>query len=265
MEGRHGRASVESTLVMAEDNDLGVTLPQGKLMCFEKMNQFSGISKSQLCSASVWACLAWLVVWVGWVKKTRVSQSWYLSNCRSSHLQNWTLHFLLVSEGGGGFCPLIISVVWLCCGWSGSGTSRSGRVCVSWPVDLTSVNPSQLWSSPCILFLNLHYHLCCAKSLDSCLNQVWIMSEFRSVACHAALSMGFCRQEYWSGSPWSPLGESSEPGIKPISLKSPELAGGFFTAVATFEAQYYHLGTLCCLVMGNVTSLFPLWMEWREK
>ena len=31
------------------------------------------------------------------------------------------------------------------------------------------VNPSQLWSSPCILFLNLHYHLCCAKSLDSCL------------------------------------------------------------------------------------------------
>ena len=53
MEGRHGRASVESTLVMAEDNDLGVTLPQVKLMCFEKMNQFSGISKSQLCSASV--------------------------------------------------------------------------------------------------------------------------------------------------------------------------------------------------------------------
>ena len=30
---------------------------------------------------------------------------------------------------------------------------------------------------------------------------------------------------------------SSDPGIVPESLKSPELAGGFFTTSATWEAQ----------------------------
>ena len=32
---------------------------------------------------------------------------------------------------------------------------------------------------------------------------------------------GISRQEYWSGSPCQPLGDLSEPGIKPTSLKSP--------------------------------------------
>lgn len=50
-----------SILVMVEDNGLGVTFSKVKLMYFEKTNQFSGISKSQLCSASVWNCLAWFV------------------------------------------------------------------------------------------------------------------------------------------------------------------------------------------------------------
>ena len=37
------------------------------------------------------------------------------------------------------------------------------------PWTLLPVNPSQFWSDPCILYFNLHYHLCCAKSLQSCL------------------------------------------------------------------------------------------------
>ena len=45
-------------------------------------------------------------------------------------------------------------------------------------------------------------------------------------AHQASLSMGFPRQEYWSGLPFASPGDLPEPGIK---LKSPELAGGFFT------------------------------------
>ena len=51
-----------------------------------------------------------------------------------------------------------------------------------------------------------------------------------TAAYQAPLSMGFSRQEYWSGLPWFDL------GIKPESLMSPPLASGFFTTSATWEA-----------------------------
>ena len=48
-----------------------------------------------------------------------------------------------------------------------------------------------------------------------------------TVAPQAPLSLGFPRQEYWSGLPFSSPGDCPEPGIKPAS---PALAGRFFTA-----------------------------------
>ena len=42
----------------------------------------------------------------------------------------------------------------------------------------------------------------------------------------APLSMGFPRQEYWSGLPFPPPGDLPDPGIEPVS---PALAGRFFT------------------------------------
>ena len=57
-----------------------------------------------------------------------------------------------------------------------------------------------------------------------------------TVARQAPLSMGFSRQEYWSGLPFPPPGDLPDPGIKPRSLMSPALAGGFFTTSATWEA-----------------------------
>ena len=46
-----------------------------------------------------------------------------------------------------------------------------------------------------------------------------------------SLSMGFFRGEYWSELPFPPLGDLSDPGIKPKSLVSPALAGGNLTTV----------------------------------
>ena len=47
--------------------------------------------------------------------------------------------------------------------------------------------------------------------------------------------IGFSRQEYWSGLPFSPLGNLSNPGIEPVSLTSPALAGRFFITSATWS------------------------------
>ena len=44
-----------------------------------------------------------------------------------------------------------------------------------------------------------------------------------SVARQAPLSMGFFRQEYWSGLPYPPSGDLPDPGIKPTSPGSPTL------------------------------------------
>ena len=48
----------------------------------------------------------------------------------------------------------------------------------------------------------------------------------QTVAVQAPLSMGFPRQEYWSGLLFSSPGDLPNPGIKSVS---PALAGGFFT------------------------------------
>ena len=50
-----------------------------------------------------------------------------------------------------------------------------------------------------------------------------------TVAPQAPLSMGFSRQEYWSGLPCPPPGDLPDPGIEPVSPISPALAGRFFT------------------------------------
>ena len=48
----------------------------------------------------------------------------------------------------------------------------------------------------------------------------------RTVAHQDPLSMGFSRQEYWSGLPFPPPVDLPDPEIKP---SSPALAGGFFS------------------------------------
>ena len=57
-----------------------------------------------------------------------------------------------------------------------------------------------------------------------------------TVAHKAPLSMGFSRQEYWSGLLCHTPGDLPDAGIVPKSLRSPSLAGGFLTTNATWEA-----------------------------
>ena len=56
------------------------------------------------------------------------------------------------------------------------------------------------------------------------------MATGAAISPQAPLSVGFPRQEYWSGLPFPPPEDLPNPGIKPASLASPALAGRFFTA-----------------------------------
>ena len=57
-----------------------------------------------------------------------------------------------------------------------------------------------------------------------------------TVAFQAPLSMGFSKQEHWSGLPCPPPGDLPNPGMEPPSLMSPALADRFFTTTVTWEA-----------------------------
>ena len=83
--------------------------------------------------------------------------------------------------------------------------------------------------------------LCCVLSHFS---RVQLFVIPWTVACQAPLSMGFSRQEYWSGLPCPSLGDLPGPGIEP---KSPALADGFFTSSTTWEAPPF----LKHLVLSN--------------
>ena len=64
-----------------------------------------------------------------------------------------------------------------------------------------------------------------AAAVES-LSCVQLFATSRTVALQAPLSMGFPRQEGWSGLPFPSPGDLPDPGIEPMS---PALAGGFLT------------------------------------
>ena len=51
------------------------------------------------------------------------------------------------------------------------------------------------------------------------------------IAHQVPLSMGFSRQECWSGLSFPPPGDLPDPEIEPASLASPALEGRFFTVI----------------------------------
>ena len=73
------------------------------------------------------------------------------------------------------------------------------------------------------------------------------------IAHQAPLSMGFSRQEYWSGLPFPSPGDLPDPGIKP---ESPALLADFFTEPPMKPSYEGYLGA----TLGNLhqSGLDPL-------
>ena len=80
----------------------------------------------------------------------------------------------------------------------------------------------------------------------SCFSRVRLFATPWTVACQAPLSMGFPRQEYWSGLPYPPPRDLSDTGTKP-SLMSPALAGRFFMTSTTCKALYIDMCVCVCV------------------
>ena len=55
------------------------------------------------------------------------------------------------------------------------------------------------------------------------LSHIWLFTRLWTIARQAPLSMGFFRQEYWSGLPFPSPQDLSNPGIEPIPSVSPAL------------------------------------------
>ena len=74
-----------------------------------------------------------------------------------------------------------------------------------------------------------------------------------TVAYQASPSMGFSRQEYWSGLPFPSPGDLPDSGIEFVSPVSPALAGEFFTMSTTWEVQNGNEGevTQSCPTLGD--------------
>ena len=71
-----------------------------------------------------------------------------------------------------------------------------------------------------------------------------------TVAHQAPLSMGFSRQEYWSGLPCPSPGDLPNAGFKPTS---PAMADGFFTTSASWEVPSVTFSSVqfSCSVVSN--------------
>ena len=78
----------------------------------------------------------------------------------------------------------------------------------------------------------------------SCFSRVRLFVTPWIIACQALLSMGFSRQEYWSGLPFPPPGDLPNLETEPVPLVSPTLAGGFIITSISWEAWSY-LGQKC--------------------
>ena len=83
-------------------------------------------------------------------------------------------------------------------------------------------------------FVYPHVYACVCSHF----NPVWLFVILWTVAHQAPLSMGFSRQESWSGLPCPPPWDLPNSGTEPASLVSPALAGRFLTASATWEALF---------------------------
>ena len=137
------------------------------------------------------------------------------------------------------------------------GTTQKTYTC-SFPITFGAVAPTQVGTHNqplTTVILLVPPHLCAWLAFIP--KSFWILCAYVlscsvmsdslpppcTVALQTPLSMEFSRQEYWSRLPFPTPGNLPNPGIKPLSLASPALAGRFFTTSATWEAQdaLYHI------------------------
>ena len=217
-----------------------------------------GFKPKFLCFKLLWSAwlqdrLKCLMGWGGWH-----FNRWRWRGNSRFRLHDWWPVFLM--KLGGRFLRTRVQALLLFL-----GLPRSWRVVShfpgprpSLPASETEVSPQGIqqgeWSGPSRgpfpLRCSFKKHGCNIESVSwpklyvgarvhSCFSRVWLFATSRTVACQGPLSMGFSQQEYWSGLPCPPPGDLPDPGIKPLSLRFPALAGGCFSTSTSWEAHMH--------------------------
>ena len=101
--------------------------------------------------------------------------------------------------------------------------------------------------------LHVHVYMVSHFTAVQLFATLWIM------ACQFLLSVGFSRQEHWSGLPCPPPGNLPNPGMELISLTLPALTGRFLTRSATWEAP------LRCMPKTDITYCKSTILQLRKK
>ena len=93
-------------------------------------------------------------------------------------------------------------------------------------------------------------------------SRVRLYATLWTVAWQAPLSMGFSRQEYWSGLPCPPQGDLPDPGIEPEPMcLTSAMADRFLTTSTMWEAPLLTLGkspNLCSVAMSVIWSYYGI-------
>ena len=93
------------------------------------------------------------------------------------------------------------------------------------------------WTQVSSFLATIHYCvLLVPLCMLSCFSLVQLFATPWTVTRQSPLSVGFPRQEYWSGLPSLLSGDLPDPRIELASHASPALTGRFFTTSATWES-----------------------------
>ena len=89
-------------------------------------------------------------------------------------------------------------------------------------------------------------------------SHVWLFVTPWTVTYQAPLSMGFSRQEYWSGLPFPSPGNLSNPGIE---LMSSCIVGRRFYCLRHQGSQYICTYWLLAIGKNEILPLLTIWMK----
>ena len=108
------------------------------------------------------------------------------------------------------------------------------------------------WSHPGPIMEGVCFPRLCA--MLSCFSHIQLFGTPWNVAHSAPLSMGFCRQAYWSGLLFPSPGDIPDPGMKPKSSASP--------ALPVNSLPLNHLGSsrLCPMQTVDGTHICGEWL-----
>ena len=112
---------------------------------------------------------------------------------------------------------------------------------------------------PDVIWLIFRYSPSDAHDHDLSFSRIWLFVTPWTVAHQAPLSMGFSRQEYWSGLPFPSPGDLPDPGIKP---RSPTLQADAVTSEPRWLRCPMLQPNWCGIVSSLLTPYCSCWHFW---